>query len=546
MMMGLDDPATLGVKERDHTLARKALRRAVKLAHNGMVQRPRLASKAPGWWHMPKEAKESAFKFDQHHRRHTRAAKNSLDAYDQGNPNCDRKRRAFSRSLNDVHYDRYFIPELPDELPDFTKDTNQKRTLVQVQTWSVWNDNTIWKPRKAWAEAKDYVDNDDLLRKALECDWNKCLGDHKTLHVIKKSDDSEADPETLADACFEVLWEFRFLIFGAFDFYATYGASDNIFNMQLNAYKLVVERCHLFEAGSKTLNLTAFDQLFIQLNAGHKGDTANALDRQRWLQALIRFSIMRHVTPGTFDSVPRALRHLLAEEMKPNVDPRCLEDTHAFRYEYCYIQDVEEILKYFEGTLRSLFKVYAKGEGLIGDELDSTKLLSFSEWKEMVKDLQLYETDFTAREVNLTFVWSRMRVVDENNLDSKVKLIQLSFEDFLEAIVRCAVLKAMPDDEQIYDYDCEDAGEFIIRIRSEDPQEYQRFIEGMQPVFGEPPAQPIMKLVEHLCHYLCRTIASVIASSGDARKAKSVKEFNNMTPDNIRMFKKVARSSNRK
>ena len=60
----------------------------------------------------------------------------------------------------------------------------------------------------------------------------------------------------------------------------------------------------------------------------------------------------------------------------------------------------------------------------------------------MIKDLRLVENDFSTREVNLTFIWSRMRVVDEELFESKVKLIQLSFTDFLEAIVRVAMTKA--------------------------------------------------------------------------------------------------------
>ena len=95
-------------------------------------------------------------------------------------------------------------------------------------------------------------------------------------------------------------------------------------------------------------------------------------------------------------------------------------------------------------------------DGAIGNELNSTKLLSYVEWKEFTKDLQLYDSDFTAREVSLPFAWCRMRVVDEELLESKIKAIQLSFEDFLEAIVRISTIKALPNDEQIYDNEAED------------------------------------------------------------------------------------------
>ena len=56
--------------------------------------------------------------------------------------------------------------------------------------------------------------------------------------------------------------------------------------------------------------------------------------------------------------------------------------------------------------------------------------------------LQLYhDLDFREREVALTFVWSRMRVLNEAPLKSRVKLTQLAFEDFVEALVRIAITK---------------------------------------------------------------------------------------------------------
>ncbi len=40
------------------------------------------------------------------------------------------------------------------------------------------------------------------------------------------------------------------------------------------------------------------------------------------------------------------------------------------------------------------------------------------------------------------FIWSRMRVIDESKDASRRKMIHLSFEDFLECIVRLSTMKA--------------------------------------------------------------------------------------------------------
>ena len=50
--------------------------------------------------------------------------------------------------------------------------------------------------------------------------------------------------------------------------------------------------------------------------------------------------------------------------------------------------------------------------------------------------MRWFTADFTTREANLIFVWSRMRTVDEEDKAARERLTQLSFEDFLEAVCR--------------------------------------------------------------------------------------------------------------
>ena len=47
----------------------------------------------------------------------------------------------------------------------------------------------------------------------------------------------------------------------------------------------------------------------------------------------------------------------------------------------------------------------------------------------------LHVVDFTAREAACAFSWSRLRQIDERPVKAKVQLTQLSFEEFLEALV---------------------------------------------------------------------------------------------------------------
>ena len=52
--------------------------------------------------------------------------------------------------------------------------------------------------------------------------------DKEKLEFIQKHDKTEADRDGLAGACLEVLWQYKGFVFGAFDFYSCYGASDDI------------------------------------------------------------------------------------------------------------------------------------------------------------------------------------------------------------------------------------------------------------------------------------------------------------------------------
>ena len=104
------------------------------------------------------------------------------------------------------------------------------------------------------------------------------------------------------------------------------------------------------------------------------------------------------------------------------------------------------MLRKWEESLRSIYAVYSghKGAILVAESLLSNKLMDFSEWAKLLKDLNMYDAVFTPREGTLAFIWSRMKVIEEQSKASRRKLLHLSFEDFLEAIVRLSTMKALP------------------------------------------------------------------------------------------------------
>ena len=97
--------------------------------------------------------------------------------------------------------------------------------------------------------------------------------------------------------------------------------------------------------------------------------------------------------------------------------------------------------------------------------------------------------------------------------------------------------KALPTDEEIAEADKEDAGDFLLDLRSTDPMAYKHFLNANAPQFGLPPRQGVHRSVEHMCLLIVRTIAAVVATAGDPRKA--IKDMDNLTVEDVKLFKQI-------
>ena len=177
-------------------------------------------------------------------------------------------------------------------------------------------------------------------------------------------------------ACAEVLRASAAAVLGIYDYYAILSApaqagAVDVTTMQSYGFKRWVDDCQLVVAGSATVKMSAFDQLFKLVNA--LSDDLRAIDRQEWLQVLVRTAVLRYVQPGGVEarqttSVAAALRTLLEVDLLPRVDPRALHDLFAARGSM-YNQDVDNALRQTEGSLRAIFYVYARGDGGVSSEV---------------------------------------------------------------------------------------------------------------------------------------------------------------------------------
>jgi hypothetical protein len=212
--------------------------------------------------------------------------------------------------------------------------------------------------------------------------------------------------------------------------------------------------------------------------------------------------------------VSRAVERLLLQDIVTRVDPWVAEDHQGFRRHACYSEAVDTVLKRHEDSLVNIFTHFADTEGVVsGKRAKEKTVLKLSEWINMLKDLELFDDFFTARDATVVFVLSRMRVGDEESDGAALKLENLSLEDWYEALCRVAVRKALPTDAEVEAAGAADAGDFLLRLKDAG-SDYDEWVEKWNADHDAPmvkATQPAHRCVEQLILLMVRTIEQTLA-----------------------------------
>ena len=193
------------------------------------------------------------------------------------------------------------------------------------------------------------------------------------------------------------------------------------------------------------------------------------------------------------------------------------------------------VLEQHYGTLRAIFMAYAEGPSrtehkstAVGwSALDEATLMSTIEYEDFLRDLDLIDEEFSAREARFAFVWSRMRVIDEESHRGRTKLCSLCFEDFLEVLIRIVTMKAMPTDQDLSAEGVADAGLFFLKLR--DDGRLSQWIANHPQRWHQRLRQPIGLALHQLILLIIRVVEREIAvpesrlSQHDARSFKKLK-----------------------
>ena len=182
------------------------------------------------------------------------------------------------------------------------------------------------------------------------------------------------------------------------------------------------------------------------------------------------------------------------------------------------------MLRRHEGSLRVMFERYSDGAAPAaaggGEGGGAEGIMSFDEWKEFCVDLGFVDAGFTLRDAASCFVRSRMQAVDECSEEGWARITTLCFEDFLEAFVRTAAIKALPTDAEIDQAGLSDAGQFLLTMQRKRPEAYQDFLRerAVDPLHPGA-AQPVARCVEHLAMLMVRVAERAAQAEGDAKIA---------------------------
>ena len=488
--------------------------------------------------------------FEKRHRTFTCNAARALTA-SRIAPPSSRERAAFEKALVHIQRNRLFVPAeaavstAADSVGKARvgRSAPQRRaghraghvidpTGADGKSWTLVT--SVWAGRQLWAESHDFWDTDKVIERVMILEWRKVhakstqLIDYLLKHDSSYPDDKQlitpsARSEFIA-GIEDVLVAHGRLFLSAFDYYSCYGASLDIFHIYQLGYCGMIEDAKLAVKGSKACDMPHMDLIFVVANreqpaasaktgrprpqrlADH--DSKHGLTRCEFLHCLLRIAVARFILSGRsrLGSVSNAVAKLF-DVIQAGARSAILHSSNRFRTQNCYTEATDIALRVHEEMLRSIFEKYSSEDGAMGGKrAESSKLLSCTEWISLGRDLSLIDDDLSVEDAKLIFSWSRMRVVDEDKAASRQKLENLSFYDFLEAIVRVAHCKALPTDNELRESGQVDAFDFLLNLKKNDREAYQSFLSAADGEWNSPPRQPIESAVQHLLMYVVRTV----------------------------------------
>lgn len=449
---------------------------------------------------LPPHLEAAADAFDKRHQAYKGLAEQSL-AYAKREPHLDMRHVDFRAAHRDLLWNR-FVDDRVDEAVEEAAPPPAQPTHGSPTPDSQKLDDGIWAPRKQ-CDSRAFYDSLLCWKRALDRDFARAvaagLGDAILARDVRAGTDQEA---AAIEEVSSALWERHELLYATFTHYGSMGDSEDVFTVDRAACVQFVLDCKLDRSGRNKV-----DKIIAAID-GSRSARAKKLNRQEWLQLIVRIAMAKYARNGR--TVANAVRQLITEAVASRVDRTMTANPNLYRRDYLYKESVGAVLRRYESSLRLVYicacalDPYAMQSG--------SHLLSHAAFKKLLNAVDLttdddedysdkiYDEDFTGKDATLCFIWSRMLAVDETDV---AKQTQLSFEDFLEALARVAGLKVWPTDDEVAAYGYGNSGTHLLRLESESPVAFAAMMRYRDPQWGAAPVrQSLARCVDHLCQWL--------------------------------------------
>ena len=352
---------------------------------------------------------------------------------------------------------------------------------VHVNEWSEekvaerlpWDiDASVFAPRKRESDGLAYYNHAKVENKQFERDWKRAMEKEQFKTFVFKSAVAAAEAEgqpkpRKGKELKEIKAAFarnHSKLARAFTYFSLMGSGNDIFDMQLNEFKTLLDACDIPDDDSERCKLSDLDTIFITANYaptskdkgkdGGGGDdvtnnNANSLTRFEFIRVIVRVALAKYGmgasdTWDVSDAVERLFTQNILTSLPPAVTSS-LPGPHGeiYRHERLYCEEMDNLYCKHLKTLKALYSRYRLPQA---GKIRSTQL-PLDGWMQLFRDVELFDGEhFTQRDAKICFMLARMTAVDEMNTR---KNETLTFVDFLDALGRAAEIINLPTHKEV-------------------------------------------------------------------------------------------------
>ena len=115
-------------------------------------------------------------------------------------------------------------------------------------------------------------------------------------------------------------------------------------------------------------------------------------------------------------------------------------------------------------------------------------------WRQLLDDAMFMNVDFTERHANTCYYYAKCETIEEVKNNEKFR--NLPFLDFLEALTRCAEIKAVPTRAELVD-----AGvDSMVKFRKQYEDEGNNWDDWLAANAARPPRDPLVFRLQQVLH----------------------------------------------